>query len=147
MTDLHKRRFPYNKRTSPSAKAQKYTPSPTRWYKAAFVPWYNNAAANEANGTKASRNSSERCMGVRASNGAGHSSKKRNIPMTMFIICNIGTGWTMESSPCVRKSQKTLGQKKPSIAAATWSASKIVSPRSQSNKDGGRLTYRLRRRE
>ena len=37
------------------------------------------------------------------------------------MICSIGTGLTAASRVFVRKSQKILGQKKPSSAAATWS--------------------------
>lgn len=37
------------------------------------------------------------------------------------MICRTGTGRTAPSRLVVRKSQKILGQKKPSKAAATWS--------------------------
>jgi len=51
----------------------------------------------------------------------GHSRRKRKMASRRFIPCRMGAGLTMTSRPCERKSQKTLGQKKPSMAATTWS--------------------------
>ena len=41
------------------------------------------------------------------------------------MICKIGTGLTAPLRLVVRKSQKTLGQKKPSSAAAIWYAAAV----------------------
>lgn len=43
------------------------------------------------------------------------------IAITTLRTCRIGTGFTAESKFLVRKSKKNLGQKKPSIAPASWS--------------------------
>jgi len=50
----------------------------------------------------------------------GHSQAKVNMPNMMLMICRTGKGLTAPSRFFVRKSQKILGQKKPSIEAATW---------------------------
>jgi hypothetical protein len=42
------------------------------------------------------------------------------------MIWRIGSGLTIGSKFVVRKSQKILGQKKPSSAAATWSELMLV---------------------
>lgn len=41
--------------------------------------------------------------------------------MATLMTCRIGTGFTAASKFLVRKSKKNLGQKKPSIAPASWS--------------------------
>lgn len=43
------------------------------------------------------------------------------IAITTLMTCRIGTGFTALSKFLVRKSKKNLGQKKPSIAPASWS--------------------------
>ena len=43
------------------------------------------------------------------------------IAITTLMTCRIGTGFTAASKFLVRKSKKNLGQKKPSIAPASWS--------------------------
>jgi hypothetical protein len=67
------------------------------------------------------RNSRERWMLVPATKERGHSRASIPMPKKRFMICKIGTGFTAPSRFLVRKSQKILGQKKPSTAAATWS--------------------------
>lgn len=52
---------------------------------------------------------------------SGHSHAIIQIPITKLMICNVGNGFTAGSSVLVAKSQKILGQKKASIAAAIWS--------------------------
>lgn len=52
---------------------------------------------------------------------SGHSNARSRRPNTRFMIWSIGIGLTAGSSVFVRKSQKILGQKNPSIAAAIWS--------------------------
>ena len=52
---------------------------------------------------------------------SGHSHASRKRPDSRLMICRIGIGFTAGSRLLVRKSQKILGQKKPSIAAAIWS--------------------------
>lgn len=42
------------------------------------------------------------------------------------MICRMGAGLTAGSRARVMKSQKILGQKKPSIAATTWSAVEVL---------------------
>lgn len=54
-------------------------------------------------------------------NESGHSHAITHIPITRLIICNVGKGFTAASRVLVAKSQKILGQKNPSIAAAIWS--------------------------
>lgn len=49
----------------------------------------------------------------------GHSHASTRSPNTRFKICSTGIGLTATSRLVVIKSQKTLGQKKPSIAAPT----------------------------
>ena len=44
------------------------------------------------------------------------------------MIWRIGNGFTAASKLWVKKSQKILGQKKPSNAAAIWSTMALVSP-------------------
>ena len=44
------------------------------------------------------------------------------IAITTLMTCRIGTGFTALSKFLVRKSKKNLGQKKPSIAPASWSS-------------------------
>lgn len=51
----------------------------------------------------------------------GHSQAVMTIPITRLMDCSTGIGFTAPSRFLVRKSQKILGQKKPSIAAAIWS--------------------------
>jgi hypothetical protein len=41
--------------------------------------------------------------------------------MTTLMTCRTGTGFTAVSKFLVRKSKKNFGQKKPSIAPASWS--------------------------
>lgn len=43
------------------------------------------------------------------------------MPDIRLMVCRMGIGLTAPSRFLVRKSQNILGQKKPSIAAATWS--------------------------
>ena len=47
-------------------------------------------------------------------------------PRMMLMICSTGTGLTAPSRFLVRKSQKILGQKKASRAAAIWSVVLLV---------------------
>jgi hypothetical protein len=68
----------------------------------------------------------ERCIAVVAMNPRGHSHAKMMMPRTRLIVCRAGKGFTAPSRFFVRKSQKILGQKKPSIAAATWSGRMLV---------------------
>jgi hypothetical protein len=55
---------------------------------------------------------------VPASRGNGHSHARPTIPRIRLMICRIGKGLTAESRFLVKKSQKILGQKKASRAAA-----------------------------
>jgi hypothetical protein len=59
-----------------------------------------------------------RCRPVPASRGNGHSHARPTIPRIRLMICRIGKGLTAESRFLVKKSQKILGQKKASRAAA-----------------------------
>jgi hypothetical protein len=61
------------------------------------------------------------CIVVPAINPSGHSHATIMMPMTKLMIWRIGKGFTAPSRFLVRKSKKIFGQKKPSIAAATWS--------------------------
>ena len=47
------------------------------------------------------------------------------IAITTLRTCRIGTGFTAASKFFVRKSKKNLGQKKPSIAPASWSSAHV----------------------
>lgn len=69
----------------------------------------------------------ERWSAVPAMRPRGHSQASMTMPRTMFIICKTGKGFTAPSRFLVRKSQKILGQKKPSSAAAIWSVRESVS--------------------
>lgn len=70
------------------------------------------------------RNSRLRWIAEPAMNPKGHSRATMNSAMMRLMICNTGTGLTAGSSVLVKKSQKILGQKKPSRAAANWSVRK-----------------------
>ena len=61
-----------------------------------------------------------RCSEVPARGFKGHSQARPKRPKIRLMIWRIGKGLTMPSKILVRKSQKTLGQKKPSRAAAHW---------------------------
>lgn len=52
---------------------------------------------------------------------SGHSHATTHIPITRLIICSVGKGFTAASRVLVAKSQKILGQKNASMAAAIWS--------------------------
>lgn len=56
-----------------------------------------------------------------ATKDKGHSRASMPMPKKRLMICSMGMGFTAPSRFLVRKSQKILGQKKPSMAAATWS--------------------------
>lgn len=85
---------------------------------AGLVVWYINAAASAAIGKMTSRASMLRCIAVPAKNPSGHSQQSITIPKTRLMAWRMGRGFTAPSRFFVRKSQKILGQKKPSIAAA-----------------------------
>lgn len=77
--------------------------------------------ASADSGRMARRNSMDRWMLVPASRGRGHSRAIMAMPKMRLMIWRTGKGLTMTSSEWVRKSQKILGQMKPSMAAPTWS--------------------------
>ena len=60
----------------------------------------------------------DRCSPVPASSGMGHSQASPMKPRIMLMICKTGMGFTAPSRFLVKKSQKILGQKKASSAAA-----------------------------
>jgi hypothetical protein len=62
-----------------------------------------------------------RWMALPARNPSGHSHAIMKMPKTRLMIWRMGKGFTAKSRFLVRKSQNIFGQKKPSIAAATWS--------------------------
>lgn len=86
---------------------------------AGFVAWYNKADARAVKGRTTNLASILLWSAVPAMNPSGHSQANMKIPNTRLMICRIGKGLTAKSRFLVRKSQKTLGQKKPSTAAAT----------------------------
>lgn len=63
----------------------------------------------------------DRCRADPARKLRGHSQASPNRPRMRLMICNAGTGFTAPSRLRVKKSQKIFGQKKPSMAAPTWS--------------------------
>ena len=67
-------------------------------------------------------NSIDRCRPDPPIPFMGHSYAKPIMPHKILMICSTGIGLTAPSKFLVRKSQNTLGQKKPWRAAATWSA-------------------------
>ena len=72
-------------------------------------------------GRKTRRDSMERWMAVPAKKLRGHSMARTRSPNTRFSTWRTGMGLTAPSRFLVRKSQKILGQKKPSMAATIWS--------------------------
>ena len=70
-------------------------------------------------GSIMSLNSMLWCNHVPANCLTGHSQASARIPRQRLMICRMGSGLTMGSKFVVRKSQKILGQKKASSAAAT----------------------------
>ena len=86
-----------------------------------MVAWYSNAEARAVKGRSTNLASILLCSAVPAMKPSGHSHAKKKMPNTRLMICRIGRGFTARSRFLVRKSQKILGQKKPSTAAATWS--------------------------
>lgn len=75
-----------------------------------------------ASGSHINRTSMLRWIEVPATYFSGHSYANVMMPMTKLIVCNIGTGLTAPSKFFVSQSKKNFGQKKPSSAAAIWSA-------------------------
>ena len=67
------------------------------------------------------RASMDRWTKVPAINFNGHSNAIPMRPKRRLMTWRTGTGLTAPSRFLVRKSQNILGQKKPSMAAATWS--------------------------
>jgi hypothetical protein len=86
---------------------------------AGFVAWYNNAEASAVKGRMTNLASMLLWSAVPAMNPNGHSQANMKRPKTRLMIWRIGRGFTAKSRFLVRKSQKILGQKKPSTAAAT----------------------------
>lgn len=78
-----------------------------------------SAHSKAPSGYTSSRSTMLRCGGVPAMNFNGHSHASTRSPKMRFRICSTGIGLTATSRLVVMKSQKTLGQKKPSIAAPT----------------------------
>ena len=72
-------------------------------------------------GRKTNRASMLRWMVEPAMNFRGHSQASIYRPKTRLMTWRTGMGLTAPSRVLVRKSQNILGQKKPSMAAATWS--------------------------
>ena len=67
------------------------------------------------------RASMDRWIEVPAINFSGHSNAIPKRPKRRLMTWRTGTGLAAPSRFLVRKSQSILGQKKPSMAAATWS--------------------------
>jgi hypothetical protein len=67
------------------------------------------------------RASMDRWKLVPAMKESGHSYSSPKMPRRRLMIWRAGTGLTAPSRFFVRKSQKILGQKKASSAAAIWS--------------------------
>lgn len=75
-------------------------------------------AARAIRGKRTNRASIDRCRAVPAKFLSGHSQAIATMPKIKLRVCNIGTGLTEKSKFVVAKSQKNLGQKNPSRAAA-----------------------------
>ena len=85
-----------------------------------------SSAHRALSGYMIKRASMLRCSPVPARRGSGHSHARPMMPRMRFMIWRMGKGLTAESRFLVRKSQKILGQKKASRAAAIWSVVLLV---------------------
>lgn len=82
--------------------------------------------ASAESGRIARRNSMDRWTLVPANRGRGHSRAIMAMPKMRLMIWRMGKGLTAMSSDLVRKSQKILGQMKPSMEAPIWSKKLMV---------------------
>ena len=85
----------------------------------------------------------DRCNAVFGiKNGRGYSQHNPKIPAMALKIWRIGSGLTAGSNAFVHMSQKILGQKKPCIAAAIWSARCKICQSLEFTKVAQQSTYR-----